>query len=94
MIVEQGGLGSSGMFHRLLVRSHKTVILTRLCFKIFASKLVKMVMQSSLQSCLKEMREPVVLLLTTWEDFTLEESLFDIFKVALKSGLVILLLAT
>ena len=41
-----------------------------------------------------EMREPVVMPLKTWADCDLEESLFDIFKVARKSGLMIFLLAT
>ena len=41
-----------------------------------------------------EMREPVVMSLKTWADYALEESLFDIFKVARKSGLIMFLLAT
>ena len=72
MIVERVGMGSSGMFHRPLVRSHKPVIMTWLCFNIFTSNLVKMAMQSSSQSCLIEMREPVVVSLKTWADCTLE----------------------
>ena len=45
MIFDQGGVGSSETFHRLLVRSRKTVIMTWLCFNIFTSNLVKMAMQ-------------------------------------------------
>ena len=76
------------------MRSRKPVIITWLCFKIFMSNLVKMAMQSSSKSCPMEMREPVVMLLKTWEDYALEESLFDSLKVACKSGLMIFLLAT
>ena len=77
------------MFHRPLVQSRKPVIITWLCFKIFASNLVKMAMQSSSQSCPMEMRNPVVMLLKTWVDCALEESLFGSFKVDRKSGLMI-----
>ena len=52
-----------------------------------------MVMQLSLQSCPMEIRDPVVMLLKTWADCALEESLFDIFKVACKLGLMIFPLA-
>ena len=76
------------------MRSRKSVIMTWLCFKIFTSNLLKMVMQSSSKNYPTEMMEPVVMSLKTWADFALEESLFDIFKVAHKSGLMILPLAT
>ena len=89
-----GELGSSGMFHRPLVWSHKPGIITWLCFKIFTSNLVKMAMQSSYQSCPMEMREPVVMSLKTWANCTLKEGLFDSFKVARRSGLMVFLLAT
>ena len=94
IIVERGGLGSSGMFHKPLVRLHKPVIMTWLCFKMFTSNLVKMAMQSSSQSCPMDMRESVVMSLKTGVDCALEESLFGIFKVARKSGLMVLPLAT
>ena len=42
---------------------------------------------------LMDMREPVVMLLKTWADCALEESLFDISKVARKSVLMIFLFA-
>ena len=87
-------LGSSGMFHRPLVRSRKPVIMTCLCFKIFTSDLVKMEMQLSLKSCPMEMREHVFMSLKVWAGCALEEILFDIFKVARKSGLMVLPLAT
>ena len=53
-----------------------------------------MAMQLSSQSFPVEMREHVVLLLKTWADFALEESAFDIFKLACKSGLMIFILVT
>ena len=87
-------MGSSGMFHRPLVRSRKLVIITWLCFNIFMSNLVKMAMQSSSQSCPMAMREPVVMSLKTWADCVLEESFFDSFKVARRSGLMVFPLAT
>ena len=76
------------------MRSRKPVIMTWLRFKIFRSNLVKMAMHSSLQSFPMEMREPVVMSLKRWADFSMEEILFDIFKVARKSVLMILPLAT
>ena len=76
------------------MRSRKPVIMTWLCFKISQSNLVKMVMQLSSKSFPIEMREPVLMSLKTWADCALEESLFDIFKVARKSGEIILPLAT
>ena len=82
------------MFHSSLVWSRKSVIMTLLCFKIFTSNLVKMAMQLSSQSFPMEMREPVVMLLKAWADCALGEILFDIFKVARKSGLTTLPLAT
>ena len=88
-----GGMGSSGIFHRPLVRSRKLVMMTWLCFKIITSNLVKMAMQSLSQSFPMEMREPVVGLLTAWADCALGERLFEIFKVAHKSGFMTLLLA-
>ena len=87
-------MGSGGMFHRPLVRSRKSVIMTLLCLNIFTSNLVKMAMKLSSQSCPMDMREPVVMMLKTWADFALEESLFDILKVPRKAGLMIFLLAT
>ena len=81
------------MFHRPLIRSSKMVIMTWLCFNIFTSNLVKMVMQLSTQKCPMEMREPVVMSLNTWAGCALKESLFDIFKVARKLGLMKFLLA-
>ena len=90
----EGGLGPSGIFHRPLVRSRKTVIMTRLYFKIFTSNLVKIATQSSSQSSPMDMSEPVVMLLKTWEDCDLEESLLESCKVALKYGLMMFLLAT
>ena len=89
-----GGLGSSGMFHRPLVRSRKPVIIIWLCFKILMSDLVKMATHSSSQSYPMEMREPVVMLLKTWADCDLAESLFYSFKVDYKSGLMTFPLAT
>ena len=85
---------SNGMFHRPLVQSRKPVIITWLCFNIFTSNFVKMAMQSSSQSCPVDMKELVVNSLKTWANFALEESLFDIFKVASKLGLVTFPLAT
>ena len=82
------------MFHRTLVWSHKPVIITWLCFKILTSNLVKMEMQLSSQSCLMEMREPVVVSLKMWADCNLEESLFNSFKVARRLGLMVFPLAT
>ena len=64
-IVDQGGLGSSGILHRPLVRSHKPAMMTWSCFKILMSKFMKIAMQLSLQSCPMEMREPIVRLLKT-----------------------------
>ena len=90
----EGGLGSSGMFHRPLVLSLKPVMMTWLCFKKFTSNLVKMAMKSSSQSCPMDMREPAVMLLKMWADFNSGESLFEIFKVDCKSGLMTLPLAT
>ena len=87
-------MGYSGIFHRPLVRSRKPVMMTWLCFKKITSNLVKMVMQSSSQSCPMEIREPVVMSLKTWGDCALGESLLDIFKLARKSGLMTLPLAT
>ena len=94
MIVERGGKGPSGMFHRPLVRSRKPAIMTRLCFKIFTLNLVKMATQSSSQSCPMDMSELVVMSLKTWTDCALEESLLESFKVALNSGLMMFSLAT
>ena len=94
MIVEKGGMGSSEIIHRPLMRSCKPVIITWLCFNIFTSYLVKMSMQSSSQSCSMEMREPMMVFLKMWADFFLEESLFDIFKVAHKLGLMMFPFAT
>ena len=88
------GLGSSGMFHRPLVRSCNPVIINWLCFNIFTSNLVNMATQSSSQSCPMDMREPVVMSFKTWADCALEESLFDSCKVARKDGLMMFLLAT
>ena len=76
------------------MRSHNLVIMNWLCFKIITSNLVKMAMQLSLQNCPMDTREPVVMLLMAWADCALEESLFDVFKVARKSGLMIFPLAT
>ena len=94
MIFERGGLGSSGMLHKPLVRSRKPVIITWLCFNIFTSNLVNMATHSSSKSCSMYMREPVVISLKTLADCALEESLFDSFKVARKHGLMIFPLAT
>ena len=74
--------------------SRMPVIMTWLCFNIFTSNLVKMAMQLSSKSYPMEMRYPVVMSLKTWGDCTLKESLFDIFKVALKLGLMIFPLDT
>ena len=41
-----------------------------------------------------KMGEPVVMSLKMWADCALEDIFFDIFKVARKSGLMILPLAT
>ena len=82
------------MFYRPLVQSLKPVNMTWLCFNIFKSNMVKMAMQSSSQSGPMDMREPVVMSLKTWANCALEESLFDIFKVARKSVLMILSLTT
>ena len=87
-------MGFSGTFHRPLVRSHNLVIMNWLCFKIITSNLVKMAMQLSLQNCPMDTREPVVMLLKTWADCAMEESLLGIFKVDHKSGLMIFPLAT
>ena len=75
------------MFHKPLVRSRKPVIMNRFCFNIFTSNLVKMATQSSLQSCLVDMSKPVVMLLKTWADCALEDSLLESCRVALKYGL-------
>ena len=75
------------------MQSRNPVIMTSLCLIFLMSNLVNMVMQSVLQSCLMEMRDPVSRLLKTWEDCALGESLIDIFKVACKSGLMTLPLA-
>ena len=82
------------MFHRPLLRSRKTVIMNWFCFKIFTPNLVKMVMQLSSQICPVEMREPMLMSLKTWAECALEESLFDLFEVDRKLGLMIFLLAT
>ena len=82
------------MFHRPSVRSRKSVIIIWLYFKMFTSNLVKMARQFSSQSFTMDMREPVVMLLKTWADCALVEILFDSFKVACKSGLMIFLSAT
>ena len=58
--------------------SRKPVTMTWLCLKTLTSNFVKMAIQSSSQGCPMEMREPVVMLLKTWEDCALGESLFDI----------------
>ena len=84
IIVEQGGMGSSGIFHRPLMWSRRPVIMIWLCFKHFTSNLVNIAMQSSSQSCFMDMRELVAMSLKTWADCALEESLFEIFKVARK----------
>ena len=94
MIVERGGKGYSGMSHRPLVRSCKPVIMTWLCFNSFTSNLVKIVMQSSSQSCPMDMSEPVVISLKTLADCALEESLLKSCKVALKTGLMMIPLST
>ena len=65
-----------------------------LCFKLLTSKLVKMAMYSISQICPMSMREPVVMSLKTWADCTMGEILSEIFKVARKSGLMTLSLAT
>ena len=59
-------------------------------FKNITSNLLNMVMQSSSQSCPKEMRNPLVMLLNTSADCALVESLLEIFKVAHKSVLMTL----
>ena len=94
MIVERGEMDSSGIFDRPLLRSRKPVMMTWLCFKILTLNLVKMAMQSSLQICTMEIREPVVMSLKTWADCALGEIMFDIFKVDLKSGFMTLPFAT
>ena len=71
------------------MRSRKPVIIIWLCFKIFTSNLAKMATQLLSNSCPMEMREPVAMSLKMWEDYALVESLFDSFKVAHKSGLII-----
>ena len=76
------------------MRSRKPVVMNRLCFKIFKSSLVKMATQSSSHNCPMGMSEPVVMSLKTWADYALEESLFESCKVALKSSLMMFLLAT
>ena len=53
-----------------------------------------MVMQTSSKHFPLEMREPLVMLLKTWAYCDFGEILLDIFKVALKSGFMTLLLAT
>ena len=88
------GLGSSGIFHRPLVRLRKPVMMIWLCFKIITSHLVKMAMQSSSQSFPMDIREPVVGLLKTWADCALGERLLDILRVTHKSGFMTLPLAT
>ena len=87
-------MGSSGMFHRPLVRSRKPVIITCLCFNILTSNLVKMATHLSSQSCPMEMREPVVMSLKTCADYASEESLFDSCKVARTASLMMFLLNT
>ena len=76
------------------MRPRKPVVITWFCFNIFTSNLVKIVMQFSSKRFPMEMRESVVMPLKTWADCALEESLFDIFKVARKLGLVISPMAT
>ena len=83
----------SGMFHRPFLWSRKPVIMTWLCFKMFVSNLVNMATQSSLQSCLMDMSEPVLMPLKTWADCALEDSLLKSCKVALKAGWMMFLLA-
>ena len=68
------------MFHRPLVRSRKPVIMTRLCFKIFISNLVKMATQSSSQSCPMDMSDPVVMSFKTWADCALEEVCLEVVR--------------
>ena len=82
------------MFHRPSVRSRKSVIIIWVYFKMFTSNLLKMVMQLSSKNYPTEMMEPVVMSLKTWADCALVEILFDSFKVACKSGLMIFLSAT
>ena len=82
------------MFHIPLVQSRKPAIMTWLCFKIFTSNLVKMATQSSSKSFPIDMSEPDVMLLKTWADIALEESLLESCKVALKAGLTMFLLDT
>ena len=53
-----------------------------------------MAVQLSSQSCPMDMSEPVVMLLKTWADCDLEESLLESCKLALKAGLMMFLLAT
>ena len=55
---------------------------------------MKMATQSPLQSFLMNMSEPVVMLLKTWADCALEDSLLESCKVALKSGMMMFPLAT
>ena len=69
------------MFHRNFLPSYKMVMITWLCFKIFTSNLVNMETQSSSQSCHMDISEPVVMSLKTWEDYALEESLFESCKL-------------
>ena len=94
VIVERGGQGSSGMLYRPLVQYLRPVIMTRSCFKIFTSNLVKMATQSSSQSCPMDMSEPVGISLKTWADCALEESFLKSCKVAIKAGLIMFPLAT
>ena len=82
------------MFHRPVIQSHKSVIMTWLCFKMFTSYLVNMETQSSSQSLPMDMSELVVISLKTWSDCALVESLLESYRVALKDGLIVCLLVT
>ena len=93
MIFEREGWVPVG-FTQAIGTVTQAVIMTWLYFMIFTSNLVKMVMQLSPKSCHMETRVPMVMSLKQWVNCGFEESLFDILKVAHKSGLIILLLAT
>ena len=88
------GAGTQWDVSQALVRFRRPVIMTRLCFKIFTSNLVNMATQLSSQSCLMDTNEPVVMLLMTWTDCALEESLSESCRVVLKAGLMMFSLAT
>ena len=94
IVVGLGGWVPVGCSNMPLVRSCKPVMINLSCFNISTSNLVKMATQFSSQSCPMEMRESVVISLKTWVDCALEESLFDICKVAHKAGLMMFPLAT